>query len=284
MKSSTIIRRMSKSRLFMMGFFLLIIMFILCFSAPLWVQWDPGATNLAARNAAPDWFSDGLAGHPFGCDPLGRDVLTRLAMGGRISLSISAVVTVSAMLIGSLVGLSSAYFGGAVDRVLMRFTDILMAVPQLMLAICVVGVLGGSIFNLILTLIVTSWMMATRLIRSRVLGFKNQEFVSASRVLGANNRRIMWKELFPNVLTQIMISASATFGGTILQETALSYLGMGVPAPTPSWGNMISDGRNYLTSAPWVVLAPGVALMLTVMAFNFIGDGLRDVFDPKNTN
>ena len=168
--------------------------------------------------------------------------------------------------------------------VIMRFCDVLQAVPQLMLAICVVAVMGTSMVNLIFTLSATGWVGTARLVRATVLGMKNKEFISAAKVLGASGTRILWKELFPNTITPLMISASGYFGGTILVETSLSYLGMGVPVPTPSWGNLISDGRTYITSAPWVVIAPGIALMLTVLAFNFMGDGIRDIFDPKNTN
>jgi ABC-type dipeptide/oligopeptide/nickel transport system permease subunit len=153
-----------------------------------------------------------------------------------------------------------------------------------MFAICVVAIIGTSMSTLIFTLSATGWVATARLVRSAVLGMKNQEFVSASRVLGASTNRILWKELFPNTLTQLMIAASGHFGGTILVETNLSYLGMGVTPPTPSWGNLISDGRDYLSQAPWVVIAPGVALMITVLAFNFLGDGIRDVFDPKNVD
>ena len=185
---------------------------------------------------------------------------------------------------GTLVGLITGYFGGIVDMIIMRIGDVLMSIPQLMLAICVVAVLVTSMTNLIFTLSVVSWVSTARLVRSVVLRMKHQEFISASKVLGANTWRILWKELFPNTITQLMIAASSFFGGTILVETNLSYLGMGVPVPQPSWGNMISDGRQYLAAAPWVVMAPGVALMLTVLAFNFIGDGIRDVFDPKNRN
>lgn len=284
MKLSTVLRRMRKSKLFMIGFCLLMVILVSCFTARWWVYWDSEESNLLSRLAAPDWFAAGLSGHPFGCDPLGRDVLTRLFEGGWVSLKITFLVTVISMFLGVAVGLVSGYYGGKVDMVIMRFCDVLQAIPQLMLAICVVAVMGTSMGNLIFTLSATGWVSTARLVRATVLGMKNKEFISASKVLGAKGSRILWKELFPNTITPLMISASGHFGGTILVETSLSYLGMGVPVPTPSWGNLISDGRTYITSAPWVVIAPGIALMLTVLAFNFMGDGIRDVFDPKNTN
>lgn len=282
MKFSTIVRRMRKNRMFMMGVAILLVMILLCATSSFWVQWDPAVGSLRDRHAEPDWFANGLAGHPFGCDSLGRDLLTRLFEGGWVSLKISFTVTLISMFLGALVGLVTGYFGGVVDMVLMRVCDILAAIPQLLMAICIVAILGNSMGILVFTLTVTGWINTARLVRSAVLGMKNKEFISASRVLGASTNRILWKELFPNTVTQLMIAASGHFGGTILVETSLSYLGMGVAPPTPSWGNMISDGRAYLSSAPWVVIFPGIALALTVLGFNFLGDGIRDIFDPKN--
>ncbi len=282
MKLSTILRRMRKNRMFMMGLCILLVMILLCATSSLWVKWDPEVGSLRARHAAPDYFADGLDGHPLGCDSLGRDILSRLFVGGWVSLKISFIVTLISMFLGALVGLVTGYYGGWVDMVMMRICDVLASIPQLLMAICIVAVLGNSMGILIFTLTVTGWINTARLVRSAVLGMKNKEFVSASRVLGASTNRILWKELFPNTVTQLMIAASGHFGGTILVETSLSYLGMGVAPPTPSWGNMISDGRAYLSSAPWVVIFPGIALALTVLGFNFLGDGIRDVFDPKN--
>jgi ABC-type dipeptide/oligopeptide/nickel transport system permease subunit len=284
MKLDTFFRRSRKSKLFMIGFFLLALVIIVCGTSTWWVHWRSADSNLRQRLIRPDWFAAGLAGHPFGTDPLGRDALTRLFEGGWVSLKITFTVTVISMTLGAFVGLVTGYFGGIVDMIIMRICDVLKAVPQLMMAICVVAVVGPSMFTLVFALTATGWVATARLVRSQVLGMKNKEFISASKVLGAGTGRILWKELFPNTVTQLMVSASGHFGGTILVETSLSYLGMGVPVPTPSWGNMITDGRQYLSSAPWVVIAPGVALMITVLAFNFLGDGLRDVLDPKNTN
>lgn len=285
MKFSTILRKMRKSTLFMIGFSLMIIIVLLCATASQWTNWDPIVSKLTLRLKPPDWFANGgLAGHPLGTDPLGRDVLTRLLVGGWTSLRIAFIVTMISMTIGTVIGLITGYFGGIVDLVIMRICDVLMSIPNLILAIVIVAVLGSSMFNLIFTLSAVGWVSTARLVRSVVLRMKHQEFIAASKILGASTPRILFKEVFPNTITQLMIAASSYFGGTILVETNLSYLGMGVPIPQPSWGNMISDGRQYLAAAPWVVMAPGVALMLTVLAFNFIGDGIRDVFDPKNKN
>jgi len=274
---------MWKSKLFMIGASMLVLLVLICATSGLWIKWSPTTSSLRSRLIAPDWFGNGgLSGHPFGTDPLGRDVLTRLLQGGWVSLKITFMVTIIAMTLGAIVGLVSGYFGGIIDMIVMRISDMLLAIPQLLLAIVVVSVLGPSMFNLVFTLSATSWVATARLVRSVVLNMKHQEFISASRVLGAPTSRIILKELFPNTITQMMIAASGHFGGTILVETNLSYLGMGVPIPNPSWGNLISDGRQYIAAAPWVVIAPGIALMLTVLGFNFLGDGIRDVFDPKN--
>jgi len=285
MKFSTVLRKMSKSLLFMVGFSLLVLILLTCATSTSWVQWNSTASKLTERLKAPDWFMNGgLSGHPLGTDPLGRDVLTRLLEGGWTSLQIAFIVTLISMSIGAFVGLITGYFGGVFDMVVMRICDVLLSIPNIMFALCVVAILGSSMFNLILSLTAIGWVSTSRLVRSVALNNKHKEYIAASKVLGAGTGRILWKEMFPNALTQLMISASAYFGGTILVETNLSYLGMGVPVPQPSWGNLISDGRNYLAAAPWVVMAPGIALMLTVLAFNFIGDGIRDVFDPRNKN
>lgn len=284
MNSKTLFRRMRKSPLFVAGGIMLIAMVILCATAPLWTYWNPEAADIMMRNSAPDWFANGLKGHPFGTDPLGRDILSRLFAGGWNSLKISFVATLISFILGCVVGLTTAYFGGAVDMIIMRLCDVLAAIPQLMLGLCIVSIIGPSMGAMYFTLSVSGWIGGARLVRSVILSIKNKEFVQASKVLGASTTRILWKELFPNTITQMMIESSAHFGGTILVETSLSYLGMGVPVPTPSWGNMIADGRNYISNAPWIIIIPGIALMITVLGFNFMGDGLRDVLDPKNTN
>ncbi|MCD7806714.1 MAG: ABC transporter permease [Lachnospiraceae bacterium] len=282
MEFSTFIRRAKKSPLFIVGGVTLIVIVLLCVLSPLYVVYDPGKADLTQRLLAPEWFSNGLTGHILGTDALGRDVLTRLLMGGRVSLFVSVVVVAISTLIGIFIGLIAGYFSGAVDRVVMRFADILMAIPSLMLAICVVAVLGTNFTNLIITLTLTSWVIGARIVRGNTFGIRNMEYVQAAKVMGTGNFKIMVSEVLPNVLTPIIVNATQQFGGTILTESSMSYLGMGIPVPTPSWGNMISEGREYLSTCPWVVIAPGIALMLTVLAFNFLGDGLRDILDPRN--
>lgn len=281
MNRKILISRMLKSKFFMVGAVTAIAVILLSLCSPLIVQYDPISNSLKDRLLAPQYFSAGLSGHIFGTDDLGRDIFSRLLLGSRYSLFIALVVVSVAALIGTVLGAISGYFGGKTDMIIMRACDIMMAIPNLVLAIAVMAILGPNIFNLIIVLIITSWVQYCKVTRNNVMVIKNVEFVKASQVLGAGKRHIMFRQIFPNVTTQLIILISQQFGWTILTEASLSFLSLGVQPPTPSWGNMIADGRNYLITSPWLVFAPGVALMITVLAFNFLGDGLRDVLDPK---
>lgn len=207
--------------------------------------------------------------------------MTRLLIGGRYSLSIAFVVVVLQAIIGTVLGIVAGYFGKAVDTIIMRICDVFLAIPNLILAIAIMAVLGSKISNLIAVLVFSGWVNYCKVIRNNVRVIKNQEFIHASRVLGAGHLHIMFRQIFPNVTTNLIIIGSQKVGQTILVEAALSFLSLGIQPPTPSWGNMISNGRTFLMVNPWLVLVPGIALMLTVLAFNFLGDGLRDVLDPK---
>ena len=281
MDKKIVISRMLHSKFFMVGAVTAIVIILLSVFSPVIVQYDPLTNNLAERLMAPEYFARGLQGHVFGTDEAGRDIFSRLLLGSRYSLTIAAVVVFVAAFIGTVLGAVSGYFGGAVDAVIMRLCDIMMAIPNLVLAIAVMAVLGPNIFNLVIVLIITTWVQYCKVTRNNVMVVKNTEFVKASQVLGASRMHIMFSQIFPNVTTQLIILISQQLGWTILTEASLSFLSLGVQPPTPSWGNMIADGRNFLITNPWLVMVPGVALMVTVMAFNFLGDGLRDVLDPK---
>jgi ABC-type dipeptide/oligopeptide/nickel transport system permease subunit len=272
-------RRLRKSKLFLIGFFSILVIVIVCFAAPALVKKDPLAVDLAARLIPPDWK---FGSHFFGTDALGRDVLTRLLIGGKLSLTIAFSVVIITTLVGLAFGLIVGYFGGISDLLLMRLCDIMMAIPGLLLAICVVAVLGGSILNLVVVLSITGWIVLARVVRSTVLSIRGSEYIKAARVLGVPDYKIIFNEVLPNVISPVIITATQAFGGMILAEASMSFLGLGVPAPQPSWGAMISDGREYIANSPWVVLIPGIALMLTVLAVNFMGDGLNDILNPKN--
>lgn len=281
MEKKILLNRMKRNPFFMVGGILAIVIVILCFTSPLFVQFDAEANTLGEKLLKPEGFSNGLYGHVFGTDQMGRDVMTRLLIGGRYSLSIAFVVVVLQAIIGTVLGIVAGYFGKAVDTIIMRICDVFLAIPNLILAIAIMAVLGSKISNLIAVLVFSGWVNYCKVIRNNVRVIKNQEFIHASRVLGAGHLHIMFRQIFPNVTTNLIIIGSQKVGQTILVEAALSFLSLGIQPPTPSWGNMISNGRTFLMVNPWLVLVPGIALMLTVLAFNFLGDGLRDVLDPK---
>ncbi len=265
----------------MVGAVTALIIILLSLFSPVIVKYNPITNSLRERLLPPEYFARGLNGHIFGTDDLGRDIFSRLLLGSRYSLFIAASVVSLSALIGTILGAISGYFGGIVDILIMRFCEIMMAIPNLVLAIAVMAILGPNIFNLIIVLVITSWVQYCKLTRNNVMVVRNVEFVKASQALGASKWHIMFSQIFPNVTTQLIILISQQFGWTILTEASLSFLSLGVQPPIPSWGNMIADGRNYLITHPWMVFAPGIALMITVLAFNFLGDGLRDVLDPK---
>lgn len=281
MERKLVIRRMLRSSFFMIGLVTGIAMLVLCFASPLFIQFDPVANSLTEKLVAPEGLSNGLSGHVLGTDQMGRDVLTRLLIGGRYSLLISFLVVSISCVIGTMLGIVAGYFGGKVDAFIMRLCDVILSIPSLILAIAVMAVLGTSTFNLVTVLVIGSWVQYCRMARNNVLVIKNMEFVHASKVLGSSRFGIMFGQILPNITTPLLILISQQFGQTIMTESALSFLSLGIQPPTPSWGNMIANGRSYLATNPWLVFAPGVALMITVLAFNFLGDGLRDVLDPK---
>lgn len=282
MKWKELLRRMCKSKFFIIGSILVLFIVIVSLIAPGIVVHDPIKADLKMRLSQPEFFSNGWSGHVLGTDQLGQDVLTRLLIGSRSSLFIACISVAVSGTIGTVLGIISGYYGRFVENLIMRICDIQMAIPSLILAICALAILGNTMANLIAVIIISTWVAYARLVRGNVLTIRTMEYIQASKVLGASSVRVMATQILPNVLTSLIILMSQQFGTIILMEAGLSFLGMGIPVPTPSWGAMIADGREYITTAPWVVIAPGIALMVTVLAFNFLGDGIRDVLDPKN--
>jgi peptide/nickel transport system permease protein len=219
--------------------------------------------------------------HLLGTDESGRDVLARLLAGGRVSLAVGFVGALLTVLIASVLGLLAGYLGGVVDEVIMRLTDTLMAVPTFFLLMVIVAIWGSGITVLVLALALTRWMDVARLIRAEVLRFKNQDFVSAAEALGASSWRLMFKHLLPQAVPSLIVATSLNVGYVMLVEAALSFLGLGILPPTPSWGNMLTDSQYYVWTAPHLAVYPGVMIALTVLAFNAVGDVLRDVLDPR---
>ena len=220
------------------------------------------------------------AAHPFGCDPLGRDILARLLVGGRISLAVGLLVAVCTTVLGLLVGLASGYLGGLVDSLLMRFTDTMLAMPTFFIVLAAAAFLGPSLFNTIVIIGLTQWMVSARLIRSECLAIREKEFILAARVAGHTDLGVM-RHILLNVLSTVIVVATLAVATGILTESALSYLGLGIQPPRASWGSMLSGAQNYIFVEPMQGVYPGVLIVLTVLAVNFVGEGLREALDPR---
>lgn len=237
---------------------------------------DPSAQDLPLRLAGPS------RAHPFGLDELGRDVLARVLVGARISFLVGLVVVGVSAVVGTLLGAMAGYFGGWIDDVISRVTDTLMAFPGLLLAIALVAVLGPSLANTLFALTAIGWVGFTRLVRGQVLRAREFEYVHAARALGATTTRVLLRHVVPSTMPAVVVQATLGMAGAVISEAALSFLGLGVQPPTPSWGTMLSGGRVHLLDAPHLTVFPGLAIALLVLGFNFLGDGLRDVTDPKH--
>jgi peptide/nickel transport system permease protein len=221
------------------------------------------------------------AGHPFGTDQVGRDVLSRLIYGARVSPQIALYVLVIACLVGIPLGIAAGYFGGWIDDVIMRVTDVFLAFPALLLALALAAVLSPSIGNTTLAIAVTWWPWYTRLVRGQAASVAGRPYVESARALGVRHRTILLRHILPNSITPVIVQASLDVGGIILTASALSFLGLGAQDPTPDWGLMVSQGQSYFTTQWWLVTFPGLAILITAVAFNLLGDGLRDVLDPR---
>lgn len=265
----------------LLGATLLVVLVLLAIFGP-WLDLpDPTRTNLRARMVAPtlSWFS--LGAHPLGTDQLGRDILSRIIAGSRVTLMVAGAAVLLGGVLGTLLGLVSGYFGGWVDRILMRLVDIQLALPLMLLALMVVAALGPSLRNLVGVLALVSWVRYARIVRGQVLAVREREFVQSARAIGASHARIILRHILPNVLTPALVVATLELARVIVLEAGLSFLGLGIQPPDPSWGRMLADGRTYISSAWWIITFPGLALMLTVLAVNLLGDWLRDFFDPR---
>ena len=249
--------------------------------APHIAPWDPARQMLMKRLRPPAWEARGLREHPLGTDHLGRDILSRIVYGGRISLGVGlSAVTLSALM-GVILGLMAGFHGGRIDAVIMRVADVFLSIPYILLAMGVVFALGPSLFNVILVMAVTRWVQFARIVRADVLSIREREFVSGARARGNRPFRLLLRHVLPNALTPIIVVATLELAFMIIYESALSFLGLGVQPPTPTWGWMLSDGRNYIATAWWLATFPGLAIMLTVLAVNLLGDWLRDTLDPR---
>lgn len=270
-------RQFRRNRLAMAGLAVMLILYLVTLLTPLIAPYDPTAQGdiVLTRYQPPS------LQHLMGTDKFGRDIFTRVLYGARISLTIGFIAVGLGVLIGGLIGSVAGYFGRWTDTVLMRFTDMMLSFPRLILLIVVIALFEPTIWLVVTVLGLTGWMGVSRIVRGEVLTLREREFVQAAKVLGMSDRRIIWRHVIPNTLAPVIVYATLGIGNTILVEASLSFLGLGVQPPTPSWGNMINDGRDSLITAWWISTFPGLAIVLTVVAFNLLGDGLRDALDPR---
>ncbi|NUH67151.1 ABC transporter permease [Sulfitobacter sp. S0837] len=241
-----------------------------------WLFPDVGAIDLMARLVPPFERPD----HLLGTDPLGRDVMARIFVGGWISLKVGFLSVLGSVVVGVLMGLIAGYYRGVWDIIVMRFADVQLALPFILLAITIIAIVGGSLTNTIILLIVSQWVQYARLVRAQVLALRDREFVLAARAIGVKNRNIIMSHLLPNLMGPVVVLMTLNVANNILLESSLTFLGLGVDPTIPSWGGMLADGRTYLQNAWWVSVFPGVAILLTVLGLNLLGDWLRDTLDP----
>jgi peptide/nickel transport system permease protein len=250
-------------------------MFVVSLAAGWLAPYDPNFIDLKGVLMPPS------GEHLLGTDPLGRDVLSRIIYGSQVSLKVGFVAVGLATLIGLLVGALAGYYGGWVDQLLMRLVDLMLCFPTFFLILAVIAILEPSIWNIMVVIGLTSWMGVARLVRAEFLSLREREFVMAARALGASDMRLIWRHMLPNALAPVMVSATLGVAGAILTESALSFLGLGVQPPTPSWGNILTAGKDNIEIAWWLSLFPGLAILITVMSYNLLGEGIREAIDPR---
>lgn len=268
-------RTFRRNRLALAGLVIVTFFIVLAFLAPVIAPYDYKEQVLADRLQSPS------AGHWFGTDDLGRDIFSRVLYGARISLWVGFFSVIGSIVAGALLGLTAGFYGKWADMVISRLFDILLAFPGILLAIAIVAILGPSLQNALLAIAIVNVPTYGRLVRSRVLSLRQEEFITSARTLGAGNSRILFRHILPNSLTPLIVQGTLGIGTAIIEAAALGFLGMGAQPPDPEWGKMLSDSRQFIQKAPWTLIFPGLSIMLTVLGFNLLGDGLRDTLDPK---
>ncbi len=272
-------RRFRRHRMAMFGAIVLILLFVYAFAGGLiYTAERANFTDTSVRLSPPS------LEHPFGTDTVGRDVMARTIQGGRISLMIGLTAAFLEILIGVLVGAAAGFYGGVIDSLLMRFTEAMLIIPSLFLLIVMARIVGGSVFFIIIILGLTSWMYVARIVRAEFLSLKENDYILAARSIGTPTRDIIFRHILPNSMAPIVVAATLAVATAILSEAYISFLGMGVQPPTATWGNMLDGSYNYIESAPWLWIFPGLLILLTVLSINFVGDGLRDALDPRSRN
>ncbi len=269
------LKRFYKNKTAVVALVILAIMVLAAIFAGVLTPYGPYVSDLTQVKVGPSW------AHPFGCDENGRDILTRILYGARISLSVGIITVLISTVMGSIIGITSAYYGGVVDALLSRLMEMIQSFPSILLAIIFMSVFGRGIENAIIAIAIVSVPGPARIIRSSVLSTKENDYVTAADAIGCSDARIMFKHILPNILAPIIVNATMSVSGSILSLASLGFLGLGVQPPTAEWGYMLSSGRNYIFSASHIITFPGLAIALTVLSFNLLGDGLRDALDPR---
>ncbi|WP_326910870.1 ABC transporter permease [Sedimentibacter sp. MB31-C6] len=273
----SVLYRLSKNKLAMFGLLLLIFMVIIAIFADIIVDYDEMAIgqNIELRLQTPS------KDHWFGTDHFGRDIFARIIHGSRISLSLGIIAMFIAVATGSIIGAVAGYYGGRIDNIIMRFMDILLAIPPILMSISIVAALGQSIINLLIALSIAYVPVFARVIRSSILSVKGEEFIEAAKACGTSDKRIIFKHIIPNAIGPIIVQATLAMGATILIISSLSFMGLGIKPPAPEWGTMLFEGRDFIRQAPYLILFPGAAITISVISLNLLGDGLRDALDPR---
>ena len=270
--------KLLKNRFALTGLTVITLLVVVALFAPVISPYTPSEQNVFERLQAPSLT------HVFGTDDLGRDVFTRMIFGARISLAVGFISVFIILVIGTFLGIVSGYYGGKIDYIIMRFTDIVLCFPTFFLIILVIAFIEPNIYNVMIVIGVTSWPGLARLVRAEVLSLKEREFILVSKMMAISNIKIFFVHILPNIISPLMVYSSLAIGGAILTESALSFLGLGVQPPMPSWGQILTSGKDYIYMAWWLSLFPGIAILVTVLAFNLVGEAIRDIFDPKEEN
>lgn len=269
-----IVQQLKKDKMSAIGMMIILILTFIAIFAP-YLSHNPMEVNMENRLLGPS------EKHPMGTDQLGRDLLSRIVYGTQISIAAATMATLMIMIFGVTIGVTAGYFGGTIDQAIMRIVDVLLAFPNLILTIAIVGMLGPSLMNLIIAMTTTGWVGYSRIVRGSVLSVKEKEFIEAARAMGCSDSYIIFRHIIPNVISPVIVIATIGMGHTILSITGLSFLGLGAQPPTPEWGTMLSESKSFMTTAPHLMIFPGLMIMIVVLAFNFLGDGLRDILDPR---
>lgn len=281
---STVVRKVLRNPTGLFGLVVTMLFILMAIFAPVLVPVDPNQQTLTNRLLPPFWYERGDTSYLLGADALGRDILSRLIAGSQISLLVGFASVILGTIVGVALGVVAGYRGGAIDSIIMRIGDVQLSFPSLILAIAIMAILGQGLRNIVLVLAISGWIQYARVVRSRALSLRESEFVLAARAIGVGQGRIMFRHILPNVTAPIIVIATFALPQVIIAEASLSFLGIGVPPTTPTWGNMLADSRDYVSTAWWLSVWPGLAIMLCLLGITLLGDALRDALDPRLKN